>query len=130
MAQRAAELRNVATRKPEQVRTYARQAEEVLTDLMTEFVWRRPELTARIHALLKEAQRQGVDKGNDKWVRARLCTVGLVTAVMGLRMARMGIRTLYPNLERYAGVAIDGLRDKKYGPDWRKKSARSEAMEV
>ncbi|KAA9379722.1 hypothetical protein F5972_08715 [Microbispora cellulosiformans] len=130
MAKRAEELRNLQTRKPEQVRTYARFFEEHLTDLITESTWRRSELTARIHALLKEAQRQGVDKGHDKWVRARLCTVGLVTCAMGLRMARMGLRTLYPNLEQYAGVAIDGLRDKKYGTDWRKKAARNEAMEV
>lgn len=115
MARRSADLAKYPTRKPEQIRLYARYADEILGDLATEFECRRKELLKRIYALLKEAKKHGVDQGDDKYLRAMRATVGLVTASVCVRLARAGIRRLYPAFEKYCGTAVDGLRDKQYG---------------
>ncbi|MBP2703489.1 hypothetical protein JOL79_06715 [Microbispora sp. RL4-1S] len=115
MPRRAADLVNVPTRTPEQVRNYGRHADELLGDMANEFVCRRKELAGRLHALLKEAKRQGVDPGDNRWARAMASTLGLLTASLGCRMARAGVRRVYPDMEKYCGVAIDGLRERKYG---------------
>lgn len=115
MARRSADLVKYPTRKPEQIRLYGRYADEILGDLANEFECRRRELLKRCYALLKEAKRQGVDKGDDKYLRAMRSTVGLVTAAVCVRLARAGIRSLYPSFEKHCGHAVDGLRDKKYG---------------
>ncbi|MFC6086372.1 hypothetical protein [Sphaerisporangium aureirubrum] len=115
MARRAADLANVPTRTPEQVRNYCRHVDELLTDMINEFTQRRLELQRRIHFLLKHAHKKGIGSGEDKWIRSMAITSGLLTAALGLRMARAGARRVYPTLERLAGAEIDGLRDLKYG---------------
>lgn len=131
MARRSADLVKYPTRKPEQIRLYGRYADEILGDLATEFECRRKELVKRIYALLKEAQKQGVDSGDDKYLRAMRATVGLVTAAVCLRLARAGVRSLYPQFEKRAGYAVDGLRDIKYGKGkGRPKAADDEKMEI
>lgn len=115
MARRAADLTRYPTRRPEQIRMYGRFADELLGDLANEFECRRKELLKRCYALLKEAQKQGIDQDGDKYLRAMRATVGLVTAAVCVRMARAGVRSLYPSFEKHCGAAVDGLRDKKYG---------------
>ncbi|MEV0829737.1 hypothetical protein [Nonomuraea rubra] len=115
MARRAAEFARIPTRKPEQVRIYCRQVDETLSDMINEFTNRRLELQKRIYALLKEAHKKGIGKGEDKWTRSMSITSGLLAAAIGIRIARAGIRRVYPALEKQAGVEIDGLRDIKYG---------------
>lgn len=112
---RAAELVKYPTRKPEQIRLYCRHADELLSDLQHEFSTRRRELLKRCYALLKEAQRQGIDQGDDKYLRAMRATVGLVTAAVCIKLARAAVNSVYPAFEKHCGVAVDGLRDKKYG---------------
>lgn len=120
MARRAADIAKYPTRKPEQIRLYGRKADELLGDIANEFECRRRELLKRCYALLKEAQKAGVDEGGDKYLRAMRATVGLVQAAVCVRMARAGIRALYPSFEKHCGAAVDGLRDKKYGKSKRR----------
>lgn len=115
MARRSADLAKIPTRTPEQVRVYGRAADELLGDLATEFEMRRKELAKRIFALLKEAHKQGLGTGEDKYLRALQATRGLITAAVAVRVARHGVRILYPALEKHAGTEIDRLREKKYG---------------
>lgn len=121
MNRRAADLAKLPTRKPEQVRVYTRAADELLTGMIAEFTARRSELRSRVYGLLKEAAKQGIGDGADKWGRAMSATSGLVTAAIGIRIARAGIRRLYPALERHAGAEIDGLREHKYGSSGRRR---------
>ncbi|MFI9591081.1 hypothetical protein [Nonomuraea sp. NPDC052265] len=131
MARRAADLVKYPTRKPEQIRLYGRYAEELLRDLEHEFSDRRRELVKRCYALLKEAQRQGVDQGDDKYLRAMRATVGLVTAAVCIKLARAGVRSVYPSFEKHCGIAVDGLRDKQYGKGkGRPKPLDDEKMEI
>lgn len=129
MSRRAADLAKVPTRSPEQVRLYCRAADELLGDIATEFECRRKEVAKRIFALLKAAHKQGIGQGNDKWVRSMRITLGLVTAALAVRVARHGLRVVYPTLEKLAGTELDGLRDVKYGKGkW--KPAADEVLEV
>lgn len=131
MARRAVDLVKYPTRKPEQIRLYCRYSDEVLSDLQHEFSARRRELVKRCYALLKEAQRQGVDQGDDKYVRAMRATVGLITAAVCLKLARAAVNSVYPAFEKHCGVAVDGLRDKTYGKGKGRPVAPSdETMEV
>jgi hypothetical protein len=130
MARRAADLVNIPTRKPEQVRNYTRHCDELLTDMISEFVNRRLELNKRIYALLKEAAKKGVGKGEDKWIRSMNITSGFLAASIGIRMARAGLRRVYPSLEKHAGIEIDGLRDIKYGKGKGRPNRDDEKFEV
>jgi hypothetical protein len=131
MARRSADLMKYPTRKPEQIRLYGRYADEILGDLATEFECRRKELLKRCYALLKEAQKQGIDQDGDKYLRAMRGTVGLVTAAVCVRLARAGVRGLYPAFEKHCGQAVDGLRDKKYGKGkGRQKGPDDEKMDI
>lgn len=129
MARRAADLSRIPTRTPEQVKSYGRTADELLGDIAVEFECRRREISKRVHALLKEAQRKGIGEGKDKWMRSMRITIGLIEAAVAIRIARHGIRVVYPTLEKLAGVEIDGLRDLKYGKD-RKRQTDDEQMDV
>lgn len=129
MARRSADLVRIQTRKPEQVRLYGRAADEVLGDLATEFECRRKELAKRIYNMLKEAHSKGVDKGENKWLRSMRITVGLMEAAVAVRIARHGVRVVYPAMEKHAGKAIDGLRDLKYGKE-RRRNDPDEQMDV
>ena len=135
MAPRTVDLMKYPTRKPEQLRLYCNHADTILTGLQHEFSGRRAELVKRCYALLKEAQRLGYDTGDDKWVRAMRATVGLVTAAVCLRLARAAIKSVYPAFEKHCGVAVDGLRDHKYGRPANKpkpgpKPALNEGMDI
>lgn len=130
MARRSADLAKVPTRTPEQVKNYGRVADEILGDLATEFECRRREISKRIHGLLKAAHKQGIGQGNDKWLRSMRITIGLIEAAVAVRLARHGVRIVYPTLEKLAGVEIDGLRDVKYGKDKWKPTGGDEPMDV
>lgn len=127
---RAADLVKLSTRKPEQVRVYTAFTDELLTDMINEFSARRTELQKRIYALLKEASRKGIGSGQDKWGRSMSITTGLVAAGIGIRIARAGIRRVYPALETHAGIEIDGLRDIKYGKGKGRPRHDDERMDV
>lgn len=130
MARRAAELARIPTRTPEQVRNYGRAGDELLGAIAVEFECRRREISKRVHALLKEAKRQGCGSGKDMWVRSMRITIGLIEAAVAVRLARHGLRVVYPTLEKLAGVEIDGLRDLKYGKDRDKKQPDDERMDI
>lgn len=129
MARRSADLARIPTRTPEQVKNYGRAADEVLGDIAVEFECRRHEIAKRVHALLKEAHKKGIGEGKDKWMRAMRITIGLVQAAVAVRIARHGVRVVYPTLEKLAGAEIDGLRDLKYGKN-RKKTTDDEPLEI
>ncbi|MCC5574447.1 hypothetical protein IMZ11_02175 [Microtetraspora sp. AC03309] len=106
-------------------------ADEILGDLATEFECRRRELAKRIHGLLKAAHKQGIGKGEDKWLRSMRITIGLIEASVAVRLARHGVRVVYPTMEKLAGVEIDGLRDAKYGKGkWKSTSGGDEPLDV